>query len=86
MADERRVGTADISEKLGYISGSLDMLHPKIDAMQKEIKSNTKKVAHVEKRLDKYRNFTAGGGMAFSAMAYVVFKWDKLISFFGTQQ
>ncbi len=72
MENERRIGTADISEKLGYISGSLDMLHPKIDSMQKDIEANTKKVNHVEKRLDKFRNLTAGAsGIIGGIMVYL---------------
>ncbi len=69
---ERREGMDQLFKDVGYLVGRTDGLHTKMDGIQEEVKSNTKKVNHVEKRLDKYRNLTAGAsGIVGGIMVYL---------------
>lgn len=85
MADtERRVGMADLSEKLGYIAGRLDGLHGKVDAVKKDVHENTGRIHKVEKRQDKVRNIAIGASApVVGGWTYVVLQWDKIAHFLG---
>ena len=84
MRAERRTGMTDISEKLGYISGSLDGLHQKVDSIKKDVKTNSGRITVVEKSQAKQRNITLGATVPFIGIwTYVVLKWDKIMIFFG---
>lgn len=72
---ERRVGTAKMAEDIGYIRGQLDTIVP-------SIKENTDKIAHVEKKVDRYRNIVAGAGTAIVSIWTSIIQWEKIKHFF----
>ncbi len=84
MAAECRTGMDDISEKLGYLVGSLDGLHKKVDKIDDKVGKNAGRITAVEKRQDKARNIVLGASMPiFGAWTYVILQWNKIQQFFG---
>ncbi len=84
MPNERRIEMSAISEKLGYLVGSLDGLHKKVDKINGKVDSNAGRITRVEKRQDRARNIVLGASMPiFGAWTYVILQWNKIQQFFG---
>ena len=84
MTSERRIGMHDVSEKLGYIAGSLDGLHKKVDAVKDDVSRNSGRISAVEKSQAKARNITIGAIVpVMSVWTYVILQWEKIMIFFG---
>lgn len=84
MPSERREGMAAVAKELGYITGSLDGLHNKVDAIKKDVHENTGRIHMVEKRQDKARNIALGViTPVMGGWTYVILQWDKISQFFG---
>lgn len=84
MPEERRVGMADMSEKLGYIAGRLDGLHGKVDGIKVDVRNNAGRITKVEKIQARVKHIAIGAVAPFvTGWTYVVLQWDKIAHFLG---
>lgn len=84
--DERRIGTAEISQTLGYISGKLEGIQETCEDIKTSVSKNASSIAttnarvgKIEKSRAKTKNLLIGAGAPAGALyTYVVLQWHKI--------